>query len=90
MNRLATLACCPDQNDERSPKQRLLSLVAQKGNWNEADLEAMRTSHTSKKKTRHPAPDLEELKLILDTWESVTKIYIQDPSELVDVCVSIP
>jgi len=66
--RLATLVCCPDQDDERSPKQRLLSSVAKKGSWNEADLEVMRTSHTSKKKTHHPAPDPEELKLVLDTW----------------------
>ena len=43
-DRLSALVCCPDQDDERSPRQHLLSSVAQKGSWNEADLEVMRTS----------------------------------------------
>lgn len=68
-DRLSTLTCCPDLDDERSPTQRLLSSIAGKGDWNEADLEAMRLlSVEKKKKTRHPSPDIEELKLVLSTW----------------------
>ena len=67
-DRLSTLACCPDQENERSPKQALLYSVLQKGSWNEADLEAIRTFYTAKKKSQHPSPGLEEMKLVLETW----------------------
>ena len=66
-NRLAALACCPTQDDERSPVQELLVSVSEKGKWSEADLEALRAFH-AQKKSGHSGPGLEDLRLILDTW----------------------
>lgn len=67
-NRLSALACCPIQDDKCSLEQQLLVSISKEGSWNETDLETLRAFRTSKKKSRHPGPDLEDLTLILDTW----------------------
>jgi DNA-binding transcriptional ArsR family regulator len=71
--RLAALTCCPHQEDEWTPKQQLLSSVAKQGEWNEADLEALRAMSLKKKKTYHAASSIEELKHVLETWSQAEK-----------------
>ena len=66
-DRLTELTCCPASEEELSEKEQLLSSVQQKGSWDEADLESLRSIQLAKK-TRHSAPEIEELKLILETW----------------------
>jgi DNA-binding transcriptional ArsR family regulator len=66
-DRLSVLTCCPHQEDERTPKQQLLSSVAKQGSWNEADFEALR-SLSLKKKMYYAASSTEELQHVLETW----------------------
>ncbi|MBU1050346.1 helix-turn-helix domain-containing protein [Candidatus Bipolaricaulota bacterium] len=67
-DRLAILANCPACEDEQTAKQQLLLSVAQRGSWTNDELESLRSEYTAKAKLNHPAPDREELKLLLNTW----------------------
>ena len=67
-NRLATLSCCPTQDNERSPVQQLLVSISERGKWNEADLEDLRACQAQKHKSGHHSLEPKDLALILDTW----------------------
>ena len=72
-DRLSKLMCFPAQEEERSPKQQLLTSVERKGTWSEADLETLRELNKRKKNSGHPGPDVEELKQVLDTWSQAER-----------------